>query len=209
MFSPLSHLRPPLPRSLYNMWPLQARWERGVSAQAKWVRENEAGMSPSPQKKDDPQSEKTHPRESLSHGRARTNLHCRAWHLRTIGGLWLVLQKENGPSRAKDVKCSVKNQSQIKNSSIYISLAGLEAKDLNARAESVFILYYFFAVSSFQRIILICFVFLLHFDTCEDSSCTHQGCCFTALICGTNESEFTDQQRQSLKPLVIWAEAVQ
>lgn len=47
--------------STYNMRPLQARGERRVSAQAKWVRENEAGMSPSPAKKDDPPSQETHP----------------------------------------------------------------------------------------------------------------------------------------------------
>lgn len=47
--------------STSNMRPLQARGEQRVSAQAKWVRENEAGMSPSPAKKDDPPLQETHP----------------------------------------------------------------------------------------------------------------------------------------------------
>lgn len=41
-----SHPRSPLPHSPNNMWSLQAWWERGVSAQENWVRENEVGDEP-------------------------------------------------------------------------------------------------------------------------------------------------------------------
>lgn len=175
MFSPLSHLRPPLPRSLYNMC---ARWERGVSAQAKWVRENEAGMSPSPQKKDDPQSEKTHPRTER---RASLFLMGMPGQICTVepctcapsAGFASCCGRFGGGGVGWPRPCqgrkmlSEKAKSLIKNSSTYFSLAGLVVKNINASAEfqCSFVLFFMICSQSappsnvFRSILLIIFCF--------------------------------------------------